>query len=192
MKVLVLFLSLFSFLPSIGQESVIPNKDQDESFMSLSVYQDLKLLFVGDDLGNSAFTPDILVKLEVDAFKLKKSSFHFVLGAEYADLKSSSFQRFFLGFGYKTSFPFLKKFVFGTSIDHGLMLRGKSSFLGNAKVDESSFMGISLNFETTYPVTDKTRLSLMIQAIDRKDLSIRFTTGNTIRYSIYFGAKFTL
>jgi len=72
------------------------------------------------------------------------------------------------------------------------MLRGKSSFLGNAKVDESSFMGLSLNFETTYPVTDKTRLSLMIQAIDRKDLSIRFTTGNTIRYSIYFGAKFTL
>ena len=192
MKVLVLFLSLFSFLPSIGQESVIPNKDQDESFMSLSVYQDLKLLFVGDDLGNSAFTPDILVKLEVDAFVLKNSSFFFLLGAEYADLKSSSFQRFSIGFGYKTSFPFLKKFVFGTSIDHGLMLRGKSSFLGNAKVDESSFMGLSLNFETTYPVTDKTRLSLMIQAIDRKDLSIRFTTGNTIRYSIYFGAKFTL
>ena len=75
MKVLVLFLFLFSFLPSIGQESVIPNKDQDESFMSLSVYQDLKLLFVGDDLGNSAFTPDILVKLEVDAFVLKNGSF---------------------------------------------------------------------------------------------------------------------
>jgi len=95
MKVLVLFLCLFSFLPSIGQETVIPNKDQDESFMSLSVYQDLKLLFAGDDLGNGAFTPDVLVKLEVDAFILKKSSFHFYLGAEYADLKSSSFKRFF-------------------------------------------------------------------------------------------------
>jgi len=140
MKVLVLFLCLFSFLPSIGQETVIPNKDQDESFMSLSVYQDLKLLFAGDDLGNGAFTPDVLVKLEVDAFILKKSSFHFYLGAEYADLKSSSFKRFFLGFGYKTSFPFLKKFVFGTSIDHGLLLRGKSSFLGDVKVEESSFM----------------------------------------------------
>ena len=72
------------------------------------------------------------------------------------------------------------------------MLRGKTSFLGDERIDENSFMGLSANLEATYPIKDKIRLSLMLQAIDRKDLSLRFKTGNTIRYSIFFGVKFAL
>lgn len=188
------FLFLFCFFPILhcyGQET-IPTNDDDESFMTISVYQDLKLLFLGDDLGNSAFTPDILVKLEIETFTLKNSSFQFHLGAEYSDLKSSSFQRFFIGFGYKRSFSFIKKFVFGASIDHGLMLRGKTSFIGNKEQNEKSFMGLSLNLEATYPIKEKIHLSLMLQTIDRRDLTARFNTGNTIRHSVFFGAKFAL
>lgn len=193
MKIILFLLCFLPILQCYGQDPVSTNNDEEKSYMTLSVYQDLRLLFIGDDLGNSAFTPDIIIRLEIEAITLKNgSSFQFNLGAEYADLNSSSLQRVLIGFGYRTSFPFIKKFVFEASIDHGLLLRGKNSFIGDVEIDENSFMGFSANLETTYPIRDNIRLSLMLQAIDRKDLSLRFKTGSTIRYSVLFGAKFAL
>jgi len=182
MKVLLLFISLLTFLPSNGQES----------FMNISVHQDIRLLLFGDGQSNGSFTPDLLVRFEIEAFKLEKSSFVFYIGAEYSDLNSASFQRFLIGIGYVTEFSFLKKFNFGAYIDHGIILRGKSSFIGEVKIDESSFMGLSMNFETTYPVSNKIRLSLLYQAIDRKDLTTRFDSNHNIKGSIFLGAKFAL
>lgn len=160
--------------------------------MNLSVHQDLRLLFVGDDHGNSSFTPDLSVRLEIEAFKLKKSSFPIYLGIEYSDLNSASFQRFFIGIGFVTKFYFSEKFIFGFYIDHGIILRGKGSFLSEETMDESSFMGLSLNFETTYPITEKLRLSLLYQAIDRRDLTSRFESNFNIKGSVFLGVKFAL
>tara|TARA_R110001606_G_scaffold147495_2_gene287417 strand:- start:1681 stop:2229 length:549 start_codon:yes stop_codon:yes gene_type:complete len=182
MKVLLLFLCFFTFLPCKGQDS----------FMNLSVHQDLKLFLIGDNRGNSSFTPDLLVRFELNTFEIKKSSFPFYIGFEYSDLKSATFQRFFIGFGFVTEFNFLEKFNFGLYIDHGIILRGKGSFIGQSPIDESSFMGLSLNFETTYPISKKIRLSLLYQAIDRKDLTSRFRTDYNIKGSVFFGVKFAL
>jgi len=188
-KVLLLFFCLFSFLSSKGQESM----------MSISVHQDVRLLFIGDERGNSAFTPDLLIRFEVEAFKLKKSSFKLYFGAEYADLNSAAFQRFLLGIGYQTKFSFSEKFIFGLYIDHGIILRGKNSFLAknkpppSKKIDEeSSFMGLSINFETTYPISQKMRLSLLYQAIDRRDLTSRFGSTTNIKGSVFLGVKLAL
>lgn len=182
MKALLLFLCLFCFLQSKGQESTI----------SISVHQDLRLLFVGDDHGNSSFTPNLLVRFEMEAFKIKKSSFPLYLGIEYADLNSASLQRFFIGIGFVTKFSFLENFLFGFYIDHGIILRGKSSFLDPNNMEESSFMGLSLNFETTYPITEKLRLSLLYETMDRKDLTSRFETDFNIKRSVFVGVKFAL
>jgi hypothetical protein len=163
--------------------------------MSISIHQDLRLLSIGDERGNSAFTPDIIARFEVEAFKLKKSSFKFYFGAEYADLNSASFQRFLLGIGYVTQFSFLEKLTFGLYIDHGIILRGKDSFLAENKPqidDESSYMGLSISFENTYPITKKIRLSLLYQAIDRKDLTSRFGGDYNIKVSVFLGVKFAL
>jgi hypothetical protein len=180
---------LFSFLPSNGQEST----------MSISIHQDVRLFLFGDDRGNSSFTPDLLVRLEVDAFKLKKSSIRMYFGAEYSDLNSANFQRFLLGVGYITKFSFLEKFIFGLYVDHGIIFRGKGSFLikndpphQKKMDDETSYMGLSINFETTYPITKKLRLSLLYQAIDRKDLTSRFGTEYNTKGSIFLGVKFAL
>lgn len=189
MKVLLLFFCLFSFLLSKGQEST----------MSISVHQDLRLLMVGDEHGNSAFTPDLLIRLEAEAFKLKRSSFNLYFGIEYADLKSATFQRFLLGLGYQTKLPFSEKFIFGIYIDHGIILRGKNSFLAKSKPvslknmdDESTFMSVSINFETTYPISQKMRLSFLYQIIDRRDLTSRFGTSTNIKGSVFVGVKFAL
>lgn len=193
MRGLLLFLCLFSFLSSKGQES----------YMNLSVLQDSRLLLFGDDRGNSAFTPDILVRLDIDAIKVRESDFVFSVGAEYANLNSAYFLRFSLGIGFVTEFSFLKKFKFGAFINHGIIVREKGRFLIKSqpknlqnpqqRVDEeSSFMGFSMDFETTYPITEKIRLSLLLQALDRKDLSSRFKTTDNIKGSVFLGVKFAL
>ena len=159
--------------------------------MSISVHQDLRLLLVGDDRGNGIFTPDVLIRFEFEAFKLKKSSFPLYIGFEYADLSRSTLMRFILGVGFVTKLPFSDKFLFGFYIDHGLLARGKSTFLNKSKMEESTFMGLSCNLETTYPITEKIRLSIMYQLLDRQDLSARFG-GRNINGSIFFGVKFAL
>ena len=178
---LLLFFCLCSFIPIFGQESNT----------SISVNQDIRLLLVGDDRGNGKFTPDILIRLEFEAFKLQKSSIPLYIGIEYSDLNSSTLIRFMLGVGFVTKFSFSDKFLFGVYLDHGLLGRGKSSFLKEDNMDESTFMSFSLSFETSYPISEKIRLSIMYQLLDRADLSTRFG-GNNINGSAFLGVKFAL
>jgi len=149
--------------------------------MVLSVHQDFRLMLFGDDRGNGIFTPDLQVKLEVDAFTFSNSNVIFYLGIEYAHLSSNSFNRFYLGLGYITQFSFLKKFNFGLLIDHGLIFRGGQTF-----------MGLSANAEVTYPIAKKLRLSILYQAIDRNDLTTMFHTRRNIKGSVFLGLKMEL
>ena len=181
MKVVLIFFCCFNILLCKAQEST----------MSISAHQDLRLLFIGDDRGNGIFTLDLLVRFEFEAFKLKKSSFPVYIGFEYSDLNRSSLMRFMIGIGFVTRFNFLDKFLFGFYIDHGLLARGKSTFLNKNIMDESTFMGLSCNLETTYPLSEKIRLSLMYQLLDRQDLSSRYG-GRNINGSVFLGVKFAL
>jgi len=181
MKALLLLLFFFPFSTSFSQESE----------MHLSVVQDIRLIAIGDDKGNSPFTTDILIHFELNVFEFKKSRFPFLIGLEYSDLKSANYHRFFIGFGYVVEFSFLKKFNFGWFINHGIIFRGKGFHPANKK-GENSFMSLGVGIETTYPITNKLRLSLIYQAIDRNDLAIRFGTERNIKGSVFLGVKFAL
>lgn len=160
---------------------LLPVLSIGQSKMNLSVHQDFRLLLFGDDRGNGIFTPDLQLKLEVDAFTFNYSNVLFYLGVEYAYLSSNSFNRFYIGLGYITEFPFLKKFNFGVLLDHGLIFRAGESF-----------MGLSANAEVTYPVAKKLRLSVLYQAIDRNDLTTLFNTHRNIKGSVFLGLKMEL
>ena len=152
-----------------------------QSDIRLSVHQDLRMLFIGDDRGNNMFTLDILSKLEIDVFKFRNSAVVMNLGAEYADLVGGNYKRFLIGFGYIKEFQFLPKFNFGVFINHGLMLR---------KIGK--FMSFSADFEVNYPISKKLRASIIYQLIDRTDLSITFHTRQNIKGSIFTGLKIDL
>jgi hypothetical protein len=139
------------------------------------------MLFLGDERGNGMYTPDILTKLEIDAFNFTNSKVVMYFGIEYADLIGSNFKRFLIGFGYIHEFSFLQKFNFGVLIDHGLMLRNMGKF-----------MGLSVNLEVNYPITKRLRAGLIYQAIDRSDLSITYHTKRNIKGSIFIGLKIAL
>jgi len=152
-----------------------------QSGLNLSVHQDLRMLFLGDERGNGMYTPDILAKLEVDAFNFTNSKIVMYFGFEYADLIGTNFKRFLIGFGYIHEFSFLPKFNFGVLIDHGLILRSMGKF-----------MGFSANLEVNYAVTKKLRAGLIYQAIDRSDLTITYHTNKNIKGSIFIGLKIAL
>jgi len=139
------------------------------------------MLFVGDERGNGMYTPDILTKIEIDAFNFSNSKVVMYVGLEYADLLGSNFKRILLGFGYIHEFIFLPKFNFGVLIDHGLILRN----LGK-------FMGLSANLEVNYPVSKKLRASIIYQAIDRNDLTVTYHTDRNIKGSVFLGLKIGL
>lgn len=181
MKKIFLVLCLFSFLTTKGQESQV----------HLSLYQDLRLLFFGDDRGNSALTPNLILRFDAEAFKFKKHRIYLSYGIEYADLDSSNFLRYFMGLGHTFKLSFLDKFIFGTFINHGIILRGKGSFLGNNRSDENTFMGLSVNFEASYPIAKKIRLIGVLQTIDRRDLTVRYNSNDRIRVSGFMGIKYS-
>ncbi len=154
---------------------------QSQSQMNLSIYQDFRLMFIGDERGNGMFTPNILAKLEVATFQINTNNIYLSFGLEYADLESAPLHRFSLGVGYISSIPYLNKLQIGVFFNHGIIFRFKEKF-----------MGFSGNFETSYPVAKKLRLSILYQLIDRNDLMIKYNTEKKIKGSVFLGLKMAL
>ena len=68
--------------------------------VSISIYQDAKLAFVGDDKGNDAFTPNILTRVNFNC-KQDKNGYGFVFPEfEYAALQGGEYFRYSLNGGY--------------------------------------------------------------------------------------------
>ena len=149
--------------------------------MNLSLYQDMRLLFIGDNRGNGMFTPNITLRFDTEIFNFKKSNVNLAFGLEYADLSSTSFNRFSLGVGFITEFSFLEKIRFGLYINHGIIFRR-----------QGSYTGMSANFEATYPIFKKLRILLLYQVLDRIDLSTIYNTKNNIKGSVFLGVKFAI
>jgi hypothetical protein len=186
MKKIILLLSLFFFLTINAQET------NSVSYMNISIYQDINLLYFGDKMGNDALTTDILIKYEIGMFKLKNSSVNFNVGLEYADLTTSNFYRFFVGIGYAFQVPVLKKIKFTGFVDHGLIFRGTGKKAGGSSESETSFMGVSLGLEASYPIYERLRVSAMYQLADRKDLAERIGTNKRLGHSLFVGVKYEL
>lgn len=186
MKKTILFFSLFFSFNINAQET------NSESYMNISIYQDLNLLYFGDKQGNDALTTDILIKYEIGMFKLKNSSINFNTGLEYADLTSANFHRFFVGIGYAFQIPVLKKFKFTGFVDHGLILRGEGKKAEGNLESETTFMSLSLGLEASYPIYDRIRVSAIYQLADRKDLAERIGTNKRIGHSLFVGVKYEL
>ena len=75
----IIFITLF-FISSI-------NYSQEK--MSLGVFQDARLMFLGDERGNSPGTMDLLLRLRLEGKQKKIGYFVFYLSYEHANLTST-------------------------------------------------------------------------------------------------------
>ena len=141
--------------------------------ITIGVYADAKLLFIGDDKGNDAGTLDLVV-----IPKLRNGKGVFVYPYfEYADLQGGEYLRYGIGGGY--SFE-LRNLNIEPSLDYGRILRWDKAY--------SSFNGI---LEVNYKITPRIRLSVLASLTQRNDIKYKWEDA-TWRYNLYGGLTYQL
>lgn len=147
--------------------------------VSLSIYQDAKLLVSGDDIGNGVGTVNILARLKMQGNQDKYGYFIVYPEYEYAEIKNL-YKRYSIGIGYVFNKLILDKFEITPSINYGWIDRGG---LNGFSVSASS--------ELAYKLNDTFKLSLLAQITERKDLKILYN-DNAFRFSGFIGFEINL
>lgn len=102
MKILLLILCVLYIIPTTGQES-----------FNVTIHQDTKLVFIGDNRGNHRGTIDILVKVQIPLVKFPKGYVFIFPSYEYAELLGGTFRRYAVGVGYTIKDVYFKNFNIG-------------------------------------------------------------------------------
>ncbi|MCI2229374.1 hypothetical protein MC378_09370 [Polaribacter sp. MSW13] len=170
MKKLFLLICCFLFvLPSYGQNNI-----------EISLQQDVRLITVGDKKGNAPLTLNLLSKIEIPTYKLKKNYLSTYISIEYADLVKKNYKRFALGAGYVVKSVY-KKIGVATYIDFGRIYREKDGFYS-----------FSISGELNYKINNRLKLIFTQQLTQRKDLKMMYSHKNGNIISGFFGLKYSL
>lgn len=172
-KLLILLILLFTQVTSTSQETI-----------SLSVYQDARLMTLGDKQSNKPGTMNLLMNVKIQT--KQKSYGYLVIVPEYeqADLQDT-YKRLSLGVGYtfnrlySPNMNFLRDFEVTTTISYGVINRFSNT--------EGSW---SCNGEISYKLNDWLKVGAVHQLTERTDLLFRYQ-DRKIRYSFFFGLEFS-
>ncbi len=172
-KRLILLILLLTQVTSTSQEQI-----------SLSVYQDARLMTLGDQKANKPGTMNLLMNVKIQT--KQKSYGYLVIVPEYeqADLQDT-YKRLSLGVGYtfnrlySPNMNFLRDFEVTTTVSYGVINRFSNT--------EGSW---SCNGEISYKVNDWLKVGAVHQLTERTDLLFRYQ-DKKIRYSFFFGLEFS-
>ncbi len=172
-KLLILLILLLTQVTSTSQEQI-----------SLSVYQDARLMTLGDKQNNKPGTMNLLMNVKIQT--KQKNYGYLVIVPEYeqADLQDT-YKRLSLGVGYtfnrlySPNLNFLRDFEVTTTISYGVINRFSNT--------EGSW---SCNGEVSYKVNDWLKVGAVHQLTERTDLLFRYQ-DRKIRYSFFFGLEFS-
>ncbi|WP_439128605.1 hypothetical protein [Polaribacter sp.] len=163
---------VFSFLVSFTVYS--------QNSVEVSLQQDFRLLFLGDDKGNEPLTTNLLSKLEVPVYNFKKSYLLTYLSVEYADLKVKNYKRYSIGGGYGIS-NVCGKIGAIISTDFGKIYREKEGFFS-----------FSVSGELNYKISKRIKITCTQQLTHRKDLVELYNCENPLIISGFVGLKYSL
>ncbi|WP_298882340.1 hypothetical protein [uncultured Polaribacter sp.] len=149
-----------------------------QNSIDLSIHQDTKFIFVGDDRGNHRGTLDIIIKLEVPLKRFSKSQISIFPLFEHAALHSGSLQRYAIGASYVYKDFFIKKINLGLYPNYGFITRFN---------DTNSSAGIDIDI--SYRLTKRVSISYVHQIIERTDLKTTYNESDYIRNSSFLGFK---
>jgi len=172
-KLLILLIALLTQVPSTSQERI-----------SLSVYQDARLMTLGDQSANKPGTMNLLMNMKIQT--KQKNYGYLVIVPEYeqADIQDT-YKRLSLGVGYtfnrlySPNMNFLRDFELTTTVSYGVINRFSNT--------EGSW---SCNGEISYKVNDWLKVGAVHQLTERTDLLFRYQ-DKKIRYSFFFGLEFS-
>ena len=163
MKSLLKTLLLILALNTYAQERV-----------SVSVLQDARLAVLGDDIGNDAFTPDFIVRLDMEGIgRFKYVSLR--TEWEYANLVGGYYNRGSIFVGYNW---LINKLVLSTHIGPGIIKRRYMKASGGV-------LAFTFNTDASYPLNNYISITIANQWTNRADV-----VNEPIRYSLFGGIKF--
>jgi len=143
-----------------------------QSGLSLTIYQDAKLAFVGDKRGNEAFTPNFRIRNE---WKGKQRTGYYIFVApefEFAQL-ADDYYRYSANVGFRLN-EFSKRFEASASLGYGLIVR--------ESISSKSF---SMDGELSYNLNNKFAVLLSSQIVQRTDIGV-------VRFSGFIGLRYKL
>jgi hypothetical protein len=161
--------------------SLLLAKVQGQDKLSLGLYQDAKLAFIGDDIGNDAFTLDAKFDVSMQGKQFKDYYFEIRSQIEYADLKDN----FYLSVLVNPNWVYnsIDRFELSAGAIAGLIYREK------AGEDEQfmSFISFGLSGDISFLLTDDIKISYLGQYIYRGEFDM-----NKMVYNGYIGIKYNL
>ena len=147
----------------------------------VSMHQDTKFLFIGDDRGNGPGTVDFLLKVEFRILQFRSGYVTIYPNYEYADLVGGRLNRYTFGIGYIKERVFTKNLNVGVYPDYGAIQR--NGFITGS---------FGINIELFYKITKRFSLSYMHQTVQRSDFIPLYNDAAHIHVSSFVGFKIHL
>jgi len=172
-KILIIIILLLTQATSHSQETI-----------SLSVYQDARLMVLGDKKSNKAGTMNLIMNVKIQTKQKNYGYLIIVPEYEQADLQDT-YKRLSLGIGYtfnrlySPNMDFLRSIELTTAVSYGVINRFSNT--------QGSW---SMNGEVSYKVNDWLKVGAIHQLTERTDLLFRYQ-DKKIRYSFFLGLEFS-
>jgi hypothetical protein len=169
---------------------LIANNSSSQEKFSFGIFQDARLMFLGDERGNGPGTMDAIFRFKLEGNQKKTGYFVYFLNYEQANL-ASTFKRYSLSVGYTFNTinlrnNFLNKFEFTPIIGYGILHRNRINSL-------DKYSNWSFGEETAFRVNSFMKISLLTQLMQRSDLKRKKTNNRRIaRFSCFIGTVFNL
>jgi hypothetical protein len=155
------------------------NECKAQDNVSIGVYQDARLLFLGDERGNKPGTIDAKLEISLQGYQLNGYYFSINTQIEYANLKGGDY----------SSLLIIPNWTFNQQIEN-IELSG-GIVTGLIHRWKQSYFTYGLSGDLSYKLSDKLKLSALGQLIKRGDLSDRWNTKG-LNPNFYIGIKYNL
>tara|TARA_B110000914_G_scaffold28547_1_gene21268 strand:- start:67 stop:642 length:576 start_codon:yes stop_codon:yes gene_type:complete len=169
---------------------LITSNSLSQEKVSLGIFQDAKLMFLGDHRGNGPGTMDVILRFKIEGKQNKIGYFVYFFNYEHANL-ASTFNRYSLSAGYTFNTinlrnNFLNRFEFTPIVGYGILHRDRSNSLDR-------YYNWSFGEETAFRVSPFMKISFLTQLMQRSDLKRKKTNNRRVaRFSWFIGTVFNL
>jgi len=153
--------------------------------MSMSIYQDARLVVLGNKKENNIRTLDVLINFK---FQGKQNAFgYFVFIPEYEKANLPDvYQRLSLSIGYTFNGLHTSKLILPKNLDFTIAI----GYGITNRFSNNSF-NYSITGEATYKINEWLKLGFVHQLTERRDLLFRYDE-NQLKYSFFFGLEVSL
>lgn len=148
--------------------------------ISIGLYQDARLLFVGDERGNNAGTIDVKLDISLQGNQFTHYYFEMRPQLEYANLQGGKYVSWLINGGWVFNQMF-------NNIEAGAYLT-----IGAIHRFGGAFGTYGVTADLSYKLNDNLKISLLAQTINRSDLTFMYNTNKPMKFNGYVGLKYNI